>query len=145
VGVGTRIEFPNQDPFSHNIFSNAPGASFDLGLYGRGTSKHTEFKKAGAFPIYCNIHSRMAGFVVAVATPWYTQAGSDGRYTISGMPPGRYVVTFWHERAPVQTKEIVVNSSGMAGVDAQLDARGYKFTAHKDKFGKDYKASGERY
>jgi plastocyanin len=145
VRVGSKIEFPNQDPFSHNIFSNAPGASFDLGLYGRGGNKSAEFKKAGAFPVYCNIHSRMTGFVVAVATPYYTQAGADGRYSLSGVPAGRYVAHFWHERAPEQTKEISIAAAGMPAVDAQLDARGYKFASHKDKFGQDYKASGERY
>lgn len=145
VAVGSRIEFPNQDPFSHNIFSNTPGASFDLGLYGRGVSKHAEFKKPGAFPVYCNIHSRMTGFVVAVNTPYHSQPGADGRYTLDSVPAGKYIAHFWHERAPVQTMELTVPADGLSGIDARLDARGFKFAAHKNKFGQDYKASGERY
>lgn len=145
ITVGSKVEFPNQDPFSHNIFSNAPGASFDLGLYGRGNSKATEFRKAGAFPVYCNIHSRMTGFVVAVPAPLYTQAGADGRFTIEDVPAGRYELHVWHERAPEQQKEIVVSASGMTRADTQLDARGFKFVSHKNKFGQDYQASGERY
>ena len=145
VTVGSKVDFPNQDPFSHNIFSNAPGAAFDLGLYGRGTAKTAEFKKEGAFAIYCNIHSRMTGFVVSVATPWYALAGADGRYKISGVPAGKYTVHVWHERAPEQAKDIIVPSAGLASADAPLDARGFKFASHKNKFGQDYQASGERY
>lgn len=145
VTVGSRIDFPNQDPFSHNIFSNAPGASFDLGLYGRGTSRSAEFRKAGAFPVYCNIHSRMTGFIVAVATPWHTQAGADGRYVLERVPPGKYELHAWHERAPEVVRELVVPDDGIAGLNLQLDARGFRFVAHKNKFGRDYQASGERY
>jgi plastocyanin len=138
VTAGSTIEFPNQDPFSHNIFSNSPGASFDLGLYGRGMAKSTEFRKPGAYPVYCNIHSRMTGFIVVVATPWYTQAGADGRFSFGNVPAGTYTIHYWHERAPEQSREITVTASGLASVDAKLDARGFKF-------GKDYEASGSRY
>ena len=145
VTVGSKIEFPNQDPFSHNIFSNAAGASFDLGLYGRGGMKDVEFKKAGAFPIYCNIHSRMTGYVVVVNTPFRTETGGDGRFSVTGVPAGKYTVHFWHERAPEISRELVVSAAGVSGVDAKLDASGFKVAAHKNKFGQDYKASGERY
>jgi plastocyanin len=145
VTVGSRIDFPNQDPFSHNIFSNAPGAAFDLGLYGRGVSKHTEFKKPGAFPVYCNIHSRMTGFIVVVPSPYFTQAGADGRYTLADVPEGRYRLHVWHERAPEHTREITVPASGTVTAEVQLDASGFRFVQHRNKFGQDYKASGERY
>ena len=143
VTAGSEVAFPNQDPFSHNIFSNTPGAMFDLGLYGRGGSKEAEFRKAGAYPVYCNIHPRMTGFVIAVASPWFAQAGADGRFTIAGVPAGTYTVHFWHERAPEVARELVVAAAGSSGIDAQLDARGYKFVAHKNKFGKEYTSSGK--
>jgi plastocyanin len=146
VMVGSKVEFPNQDPFNHNVFSSTPGALFDLGLYGRGGSKNATFRKPGAFPIYCNIHSRMTGFVVVLDTPWYTQPGADGGFTIAGVPAGTYIVHFWHERAPEQTKTIEVPAAGLQGVDAELDARGYRFVAHKNKFGREYTSvAGDRY
>src|SRR5579862_3758661 len=33
VRVGTVVQFPNRDPFFHNIFSLYDGKRFDLGLY----------------------------------------------------------------------------------------------------------------
>ena len=32
--------------------------------------------------------SRMAAFVVVVASPWYAQASADGRWSIPGVPAG---------------------------------------------------------
>lgn len=145
VTSGSSVEYPNQDPFSHNVFSTAGGAAFDLGVYGGGTSKSAQFKKPGAFPVYCNIHEKMTAYVVVVSTPWYTQAGPDGRWTIAKVPAGKYDLHVWHERASEVVRELDVPAAGIADADAKLDASGFKQLAHKDKFGKDYVAGGVRY
>lgn len=145
VTTGSTVEYANQDPFSHNIFSTAPGAAFDLGTYGSGVAKSTQFKKAGAYPVYCNIHAQMTAFVVVVSTSHYTQAGADARWKISGVPAGKWELHVWHERAPEVTQEIDVPAAGLANIDVTLDARGFKQVAHKDKMGKDYTATGVRY
>jgi plastocyanin len=143
VQVGTTVEFPNQDPFSHNIFSSAPGSSFDLGLYGRGQTKSQVFAKAGPIPIYCDIHARMSAYVVAVATAWFAQPGPDGRWTVPGVPAGTYRVNVWHERGGVQTAPLAVPAAGVEAAAVQLDARGYAEAEHKDKFGGNYTRPGQ--
>lgn len=146
VPVGSTVAFPNQDPFSHNIFSTTAGAAFDLGLYGRGQTKERIFGTVGAVPVYCNIHAKMTAWVVTVPTPWYAQPSADGRWTIRDVPAGSYTLHVWHERAPQQTKPISVLANGMVAADLQLDARGYVFVQHKDKRGVDYNAPGrDRY
>lgn len=145
VTVGSTVSYANQDPFSHNIFSTAPGAAFDLGTYGNGTTKSTQFKKAGAFPVYCNIHAQMTAFVVVVSTPYFTQAGADARWKIAGVPAGKYEMHVWHERATEVTQELDVPAAGVSNADVTLDARGFKQVAHKNKLGKDYAANGVRY
>jgi plastocyanin len=145
VTTGSTVEYANQDPFSHNIFSTAPGAAFDLGTYGSGVAKSTVFKKAGAFPVYCNIHAQMTAFVVVVSTSHYTQAGADARWKIAGVPAGKWELHVWHERAPEVTQDLDVPAAGLANVDVSLDARGFKQVAHKDKLGKDYTTTGIRY
>lgn len=143
VTPGSRVAFPNQDPFSHNIFSTTPGAAFDLGLYPLGKSKETRFRRTGAFPIYCNIHPRMTAFVVVAPTPWYTQAGNDGRWSLEGVPAGRYSLHVWHERAPESKAEIRIPAAGLTGLATQLDARGFRFAQHMNKFGKQYDKTGK--
>ena len=141
VTTGSSIEYPNQDVFSHNIFSTAPGATFDLETYGNGKSKTAQFKKAGAFPIYCNIHSKMTAYVVVVNTPYFTQPAVDGRWTLNGVPAGKYELHVWHERATELVKDAIVTSTGAVNVDATLDARGFKFAEHKNKLGVSYSSA----
>ena len=147
VTQGSKVEFPNSDSFSHNVFSKAPDGAFDTGVYPRGRTKDQTFKEAGVFPIYCNIHPRMTGYVVVLATPYYAQAGEDGRFAVTGVPAGNYLLHVWHDRvADGPTKPLAVTATGMNLGTMQLDARGYRFVQHKNKFGQDYtSASGDRY
>ena len=145
IQTGGRVEFPNRDSFDHNVFTRSALGDFDLGLYGRGETKTAPFRKTGVYPIYCNIHARMVAYVLALETPYHAQPGADGRYVIPNVPAGTYRLVAWHERAPQVTSEIVVPAAGLDGANVQLDARGYKRQAHKNKFGKDYKKGGDRY
>jgi len=143
VSLGSTVEYPNQDPFSHNIFSTAAGAAFDLGTYPGGTTRSFTFRKTGAFPIYCNIHSGMTAYVVVVATPYRVMAGADGRWTMAGVTAGSYDLHVWHERAPEVVQALEVPAEGLAGVTSALDARGYEAKPHLNKFGKEYTSSGK--
>ncbi|HEY3288316.1 MAG TPA: hypothetical protein VGJ96_14445 [Gemmatimonadaceae bacterium] len=143
VTPGSAVEYPNQDPFSHNIFSTAPGAAFDLGTYPNGVSRAATFRKTGAFPIYCNIHARMTAYVVVVPTPYHTMAGNDGRWTIDGVAGGSYELHVWHERAPEVVTPVTVTATGIEGLATTLDARGFVAGAHKNKFGKEYTSTGK--
>ncbi len=145
VTTGSTVDYPNQDPFTHNVFSTTPGALFDLGSYGSGKSKSNKFVKAGAFPIYCNVHAKMTAYIVVVNTPWFTQASNDGRWDIPKVPAGKYTMTVWHERAKPVVSEIDVPVAGLAALDTKLDASGYKEVAHMDKNGKDYSKRGVIY
>ena len=146
VTPGSRVDFPNQDPFSHNIFSATPGAVFDLGLYPSGKSKDAPFRRPGAYAVYCNIHPRMTAFVVVAPSQWHAQAGNDGRWTIADVPAGEYTLTVWHERAKPVSAPITVAATGLADLTTALDARGFRFVEHKNKFGRAYdKNSAVRY
>ena len=100
VPVGSTVSVPNHDPFNHNVFSLSEDNPFDLGLYGRGETRSVRFAKAGVVRVYCNIHAQMSAFVVVRDTPWFAQPGSDGSFTLDGVPAGRYVLHASHERAP---------------------------------------------
>ena len=145
VPQGSKVEFSNQDPFSHNVFSKATQGPFDTDVFGRGKKKNTTVKEAGVYPLYCNVHPRMTAFLISVNTPYFAQAGADGRFTIANVPPGSYRLHVWHERAAEQTATITVPASGVGGLKYQLDARNYKYVQHKNKNGKDYAANGDVY
>ena len=145
--AGGHVAFPNQDPFSHNVFSNAEAGPFDLGLYRRGASRVANFPRAGIYPVYCNIHSRMVSFVIAVPSPLVAMVAADGRFTFADVPPGTYLLHAWHERAGARvTREILVPASGLTGERVVLDTRAYVPGPHLNKFGLPYAATrGDRY
>jgi len=146
VPVGSTVDFPNLDPFRHNVFSNTGPTTFDLGLYGRGERRGARFDRAGVQPIFCNIHARMVAYVIAVATPHFAQAAPDGRFQLGDVRPGRYTLRSWHERGGETARDIEVPALGLDGVDLVLDARGYRFVPHRNKFGQEYPPTGpDRY
>jgi hypothetical protein len=145
VMEGSTVEFPNQDPFSHNVFSKTNGG-FDTQSYGRGKVRQHTFRDPGVYPLYCNVHPRMTAFVITLRTPHYTQAGVDGRFALDSVPPGRYKLTVWHDRATTRVQDLVVPATGARSLRVELDARGYKYVQHKNKFGQVYtSAAGDRY
>lgn len=145
--AGSTVQFPNHDPFNHNVFSVSDQNQFDLGLYGRGMAKGREFASPGLVRVFCNIHPRMVAFIVVMANRYYTQPNADGSFTIDSVPPGHYTLHAWHERSPQVAQDVVVGPAGVSDVAVQLDARGFHWVAHKNKYGKDYptNAGRERY
>jgi plastocyanin len=145
VPVGSTVSFPNHDPFNHNVFSLSEENPFDLGLYGRGQTRSVRFTRAGIVQIYCNVHAQMSAIVVVRDNPWFTQPQSDGRFTLGSVPPGRYTLHAWHERVPEITRDVQVPAGGIADLSLALDARGYQFKPHLNKFGQPYPQQGRRY
>jgi plastocyanin len=148
VPVGTTVAFPNHDPFDHNVFSVSDSNSFDLGLYGRGEGKATVFRYPGLVRVFCNVHPRMVALVQVMATHHFAQAGADGSFTINGVEPGAYKLHVWHERASQEfVRDVVVGPNGVPDIQVALNARGFRWQPHKNKFGKDYptNAGRERY
>ena len=145
VPVGSTVAFPNHDPFNHNVFSLAPEARFDLGLYGRGETKSTQFNRAGVVRVYCNVHAQMSAIIIVRDNPYFAQPGADGSFIIADVPPGNYMLHAWHERGGESTRPVTVPPDGLRTAAIQLDARGYRFTQHLNKFGQPYTQQGRRY
>jgi plastocyanin len=146
VPIGSTVRFPNHDPFNHNVFSVSEPNSFDLGLYGRGEAKSHTFEHPGLVRIYCNVHPRMVAYVLVMENRYYAQPANDGSFAIDNVAPGRYRLHVWHERIPT---EVVKDVTAGPGGDLQiaLNARGYRWQPHRNKYGRNYptNAGRERY
>ena len=143
VEVGSVVDFPNRDPFFHNLFSLFEGKKFDLGLYEAGATNSVKFDRVGVSFLFCNIHPEMSAVVVAVDTPYYAVTDRGGRVAIAGVPDGRYEVHYWSERALPDalkqlTKTVVVAGAAQVIPTTEI-AENPNFTAaHKNKYGQDY-------
>jgi plastocyanin len=126
IPVGGKVEFPNHDPFFHNVFSLFEGKRFDLGLYESGTTRFVQFDKPGISFIFCNIHEQMSAVVIALATPYYAISDARGDLTIPNVPPGRYEVQVFHSAvAPdalrALSREITVSAGRHFARNLHLD------------------------
>jgi plastocyanin len=96
--AGTTVDFPNQDPIYHNVFSLSRTREFDLGRYPSGESKSQRFDRPGVVPVFCRIHSDMSAYVIVLDNPYFVAPDSSGRFVIEDIPPGEYQFVIWHER-----------------------------------------------
>jgi plastocyanin len=142
VPVGSVIQFPNRDPFFHNVFSLFEGKRFDLGLYEAGTSRNVHFDKPGVSYIFCNIHPEMSAVVIALTTPFHATSDARGNVVISDVPPGRYRLHLWYEAALPEELDAMTREITVADDASNLGVLSLKFTslakAHKNKYGQDY-------
>jgi len=143
VPVGTAVEFPNHDPFFHNVFSLFEGKRFDLGLYEAGSARIVHFDRPGISYIFCNIHPQMSAVVIAITTRLYAISSPNGEIRIPDVPYGTYVLHAWSERALPEalqsvTREITISPESATLGTIQLVATNGSVLAHKNKYGRDY-------
>jgi plastocyanin len=143
VRVGSLVDFPNRDPFFHNVFSMFDGKRFDLGLYEAGATNSVRFDHPGVSFLFCNIHPEMSAVVVAVDTPYYAVTDKTGAVSILNVPDGKYELHVWYERSlPKELKSLtrsvqVSPSSRELGTIVIPEDSAFS-TAHKNKYGQDY-------
>lgn len=143
IPVGAVIQFPNADPFFHNVFSLFEGKRFDLGLYEAGSTKSVTFSRAGVSYIFCNIHPEMSAVVLALSTPLYAVADANNSFILRNVPPGDYRLHIWVEGVPQsflgQATRRVHLASGtvdLGQIAAPMSRAGS--LSHTNKFGKPY-------
>jgi plastocyanin len=146
VPAGATVEFPNRDPFFHNVFSLFDGKRFDLGLYEAGSTRSVRFNRPGISYIFCNIHPDMSAVIVALETPYYGVSNPAGEVSIQDVPPGRYKLEVWQESAlPEDLKklkrEITVSPDARFLGTLHISGSGSGMLAHKNKYGRDYDES----
>jgi plastocyanin len=142
IPVGGKVEFPNHDPFFHNVFSLFEGKRFDLGLYESGTTRFVQFDKPGVSFIFCNIHEQMSAVVIALATPYYAISDARGDLSLPNVPPGRYQLQVFHssvvpEALRALSREITVSPDDTSIGNLTLSETDVT-QAHKNKYGRDY-------
>ena len=142
VPVGSLVQFPNRDPFFHNVFSLFEGKRFDLGLYEAGSTRDVLFDKPGISYIFCNIHAEMSAVVIALNTPYYGISDRRGQIFIPNVSPGRYSLRVWYEGAlpdalNAVTREVTVGTGATSIGTVRVPASNPP-QEHKNLYGRDY-------
>jgi plastocyanin len=108
ITAGSTVDFPNGDPFFHDVFSLSRGGSFDLGSYPQGKSKSERFTRPGLIKVYCHLHSHMTASIMVFDHPYFAVPAADGAFVIEDVPPGTYSVIAWHERIGESGQSVTV-------------------------------------
>jgi len=143
ITLGEKVEFPNFDPFLHNVFSQSPPRKFDLGSFPKGETKQTAFPELGVVDVYCNIHPEMAATIIVLPNRRHTVAGPDGKFVLDGVPPGDWTVFGFVRRAKPVSTTVTVKAGADATVEIAI-VRGAE-PAHLNKYGEKYKDGGPTY
>jgi plastocyanin len=117
ITKGSTVDFPNGDPFFHNVFSLSSADTFDLGRYKQGDTRSTKFLKPGLVKVYCHIHSHMSASILVLDHPYFAMPDNDGTFVLPDVPPGRYTIVGWHERVGERTASIQVDPGKVISVD----------------------------
>lgn len=125
IMVGQKLEVVSSDPTTHNVHpvprqnqewnqSQPPGAPPII-----KTFVHPEVM----IPVKCNQHPWMKAYIGVTSNPFYAVTGSDGRFTIKGLPSGEYTLQAWTATFGAQNQKVTVPSTGPATAEFTFKAR----------------------
>ncbi len=120
IVVGTVVQFPNEDPFFHNVFSLSGTKSFDLGRYPKGHTRSVKFDRPGIVKVFCHIHSHMNAVILVFDHPYFCIPLVNGNFVIDDIPPGRYTLVVWHERLKPYKQGVSIQPGTQLSLDLVL-------------------------
>ena len=122
--VGQTLEIVNSDMTLHNIHATpANNDEFNTGQPIQGMRYERVFESPEVMvPFKCDVHGWMNAYVGVLEHPYFAVTAEDGKFDISDLPPGDYVVEAWHEELGTQTQNVTVGE----GATAELS---FTFTA----------------
>jgi plastocyanin len=136
VQAGTNVVFPNFDTVYHNVFSNSPRNSFDLGSYRAGDKPRTvTLTSPGVVDIFCNMHQKMSASVLVVPSPMFTKVRADGTFRLENVPVGPRKIVAWSPHAKPAQQRVDVTGTG---TQASFVLEHQEHTAHTNKVGQAY-------
>lgn len=123
IMVGQAYRILNSDGILHNVHA-LPKVNRGFNRPMPATVKETtaNFDKAeSVFQIKCDVHPWMSAYVGVFTHPFFYATSTDGRFTLSGLDPGTYEITAWHERLGTQTATVTVAAN-------EKKTQNFKFT-----------------
>ncbi len=124
--VGSSLEIRNDDATMHNVhvLAQANRGWNRSQIEGGIPIVETFTKEEMPVTFKCNVHPWMKAQLAVLATPFFAVTSPDGRFEISGLPPGQYTLAVWHETLGTTESQVSVASKQASTVDFTLPTGG---------------------
>ena len=111
--VGQPYKILNSDGILHNVHALPKiNRGFNQPMPGNMKETTKTFDKPeSVFQIKCDVHPWMSAYVGVFTHPFFSVTSTDGKFTISGLDPGTYEITAWHEKLGTQTASVTVGAN----------------------------------
>jgi plastocyanin len=125
IMAGQELQVVSSDPTTHNVHpmpkdnrewnqSQPPGAP--------PIAKKTFARPEIMIPVKCNEHPWMRAYIGVTNNPFYAVTGSDGSFTIKGLPPGDYTLETWTATFGTQERKVAVRPRASVTADFNFTA-----------------------
>ena len=113
IMVGQTYRILNSDGVLHNVHTLPKvNPMFNSAMPAARKEATTKFDKPEAiFQIKCDVHPWMSAYIGVFTHPFFSVTGTDGKFTISGLDPGTYEITAWHEVLGTQSATVTVGAN----------------------------------
>ena len=126
--VRSELLVTSKDAVLHTAMGFMPGTSWGMNIAipnPKSTVKKRLGPKEGWILFNCSTHAWMRAHVKVFKHDFYAVTGPDGRFKLSGVPPGDYTLEIWHETNPLgaQKAKVSVKASENTPVSLTLEAK----------------------
>jgi plastocyanin len=124
VMVGQPLSIKNSDGIAHNIKAKGvKNRPFNISQPTAMTTPRTFTAAEVMVPVECNVHGWMKAYVGVLPHSFFAVSGTNGTFSIKGLPPGTYTIEAWHERYGVQTATVTVAGTATKTQDFTFAAK----------------------
>ena len=113
--LGSTVKFTNKDKFYHHIY--CPDSS-KLNVPEHRGVVNRKPGSVGRYELFCDIHPLMNAYLYVVPNDHFA-TGKGGKFQLSGVPAGDYVLKAWHPRLKTKSYDVKVGA-GKSSVKVTL-------------------------